>query len=273
MLVVMSEYIALDVLGSSNESLASQELVFRRPTEKTPLINNAPERKVHSGYGASRLPLKPTSAGAYSGSVYDPIFQGQLGAAASSNPLGFNSARDQYYASVPWELRRLPLKARQEKIKPYGEEWTVANIVKYPEHWNLLNQNQKKSNNQPNLARGEPPRRELTLPFSNNIGPGNPIRPAANRADLIAQGHDIHYQEAKKPDDVLQADREAISQFAHEAVQGSDPISRLHAAVGGIGLGIKHTVEQLTGQVYYGKICQEYVHSVLIPRTDPIGVR
>jgi hypothetical protein len=65
-----------------------------------------------------------------------------------------------------------------------------------------------------NLARGEPPRNGLVLPFSNNIGPGNPIRPATNRADLIAQGHDLHYQQAKSDSDVLSADREAISQFA-----------------------------------------------------------
>jgi hypothetical protein len=104
-------------------------------------------------------------------------------------------------AAVPWELRRLGLKERQEKIKPYGDPWNKDTKAKYPEHWRLVNPRRglKKVKKQEereaqarrdsaNLARGEPPRNGLVLPYSNNIGPGNPIRPATNRADLHCAG-------------------------------------------------------------------------------------
>jgi hypothetical protein len=215
--------------------------------------------------------------------------EGQLGRAAAdpNNPLSraIFGNRDDYYRAVPWELRRLGLKERQEKIKPYGDPWNKDTKAKYPEHWRLVNPRRglKKVKKQEereaqarrdsaNLARGEPPRNGLVLPFSNNIGPGNPIRPATNRADLIAQGHDLHYQQAKSDSDVLSADREAISQFAHEAIQGQDPISRVHAAVGGIGLGVKHAVEHLSGKVYYGKQCLELDRWVRILRIVLIGI-
>jgi hypothetical protein len=121
-------------------------------------------------------------------------------------------------------LRRLGLKERQEKIKPYGDPWNKDTKAKYPEHWRLVNPRRglKKVKKQEereaqarrdsaNLARGEPPRNGLVLPYSNNIGPGNPIRPATNRADLIAQGHDLHYQQAKSDSDVLSADSWELS--------------------------------------------------------------
>ena len=234
----------------------------------------------------TRVPPTPRigSAVVGAGSQYQHIFEGQLGAAAAhpDNPISkfFFGARDDYYGAVPWELRRLGRAERKGLIKPYGEPWNKETKAKYSQHWRLVNprRGQKREKQQAqarrdsaNLARGEPPRNGLVLPFSNNIGPGNPIRPATNRADLIAQGHDLHYQEAKSNTDVLSADREAISQFAHEAVQGQDPISRIHAAVGGIGLGVKHAVEHISGKVLYGKPCLELDHWVRILRNVQIG--
>jgi hypothetical protein len=325
----MSEYIELSTITPSS----SEESVFNQPSTSTGVrrrggyvsipINSSNSSISSAGSDSKlRVPNTPRVGGAVfgAGSQYQPIFEGQLGRAAADpkNPLsraifgnrddyyravpwelrrlglkerqekikpygdpgqapskgdqhGYKYVcagyfQDDYYAAVPWELRRLGLKERQEKIKPYGDPWNKDTKAKYPEHWRLVNPRRglKKVKKQEereaqarrdsaNLARGEPPRNGLVLPYSNNIGPGNPIRPATNRADLIAQGHDLHYQQAKSDSDVLSADREAISQFAHEAVQGQDPISRIHAAVGGIGLGVKHAVEHLSGKVYYGK--------------------
>jgi hypothetical protein len=71
---------------------------------------------------------------------------------------------------------------------------------------------------------------------------------------------------------VLSAHREAISQFDTRQLQGQDPISRVHAAVGGIGLGVKHAVEHLSGKVYYGKQCLELDRWVRILRIVLIGI-
>lgn len=284
----MSEYIELSTITPSS----SEESIFNRPSTSgvrnrggyTAIPIHSSDSSLSSVGSTSkyRTPSTPRvgAAALGAGTQYQHIFEGQLGAAAAhpNNPLGraVTGNRDDYYASVPWELRRLGLTDRQRLIKPYGDNWNKDTKAKYPQHWKLVNprrgQNKvKKQKQQPNLARGEPPRHGLTLPFSNNIGPGNPIRPATNRADLIAQGHDLHYQQAKSNTDVLSADREAISQFAHEAIQGQDPISRVHAAVGGIGLGVKHAVERLSGKVFYGKQCLELDHLVRIPRIVLIG--
>lgn len=294
----MSEYIELSTITPSS----SEESVFNRPSTSTGVRHRGGYVSIPIGSSSSSLSstgsvsktrVPPTAklggAAVAAGSQYQKIFEGHLGAAAANpnNPLSravFGN-RDDYYAAVPWELRRLGLKDRQRLIKPYGSPWNKETKAKYPEHWRLVNprrgQNKEKKQqekeaqvrrDQAVLSRGEPPQYGVVLPFSNNIGPGNPIRPATNRADLIAQGHDLHYQQAKSDSDVLSADREAISQFAHEAVQGQDPISRVHAAVGGIGLGIKHTVERLSGKVLYGKLCLELDRWVRIPRIVLIGI-
>jgi hypothetical protein len=92
-----------------------------------------------------RVPNTPRVGGAVfgAGSQYQPIFEGQLGRAAAdpNNPLSraIFGNRDDYYRAVPWELRRLGLKERQEKIKPYGDPWNKDTKAKYPEHWRLVN--------------------------------------------------------------------------------------------------------------------------------------
>lgn len=292
----MSEYIELSTITPSS----SEESVFNRPSTSgvrhrggyVSIPINSSNSSISSTGSTSKTRYTPIQrvGGAVigAGSQYQHIFEGQLGAAAAdpTNPISraIAGGRDEYYASVPWELRRLGLEDRERLIKPYGDPWNKDTKAKYREHWRLVNprRGQNKLKNQSHLetqvqkdpvkpVRVEPPRSGLVLPFSNNIGPGNPIRPATNRADLIAQGHDLHYQQAKSDSDVLSADREAISQFAHEAVQGQDPVSRIHAAVGGIGLGAKHAVERLTGQVLYGKQCLELDHWVLILRIVQTG--
>lgn len=293
----MSDYIELKTITPTS----SEESVFNYPSTSTGVrhrggyvsipINSSNSSISSAGSDSKfRVPNTARIGGAVigAGSQYQHIFEGQLGKAAAdpNNPLSravFGN-RDDYYAAVPWELRRLELKDRQRLIKPYGVPWSKETKAKYPEHWRLVNprrglnkarkQQQEEAQarrDSANLARGEPPRNGLVLPFSNNIGPGNPVRPATNRADLIAQGHDLHYQQAKSDSDVLSADREAISQFAHEAIEGQDPVSRIHATVGGLGLGIKHAVERLSGKVVYGKLCLELNLWVRIPRIARIG--
>lgn len=293
----MSEYIELGTITPSS----SEESVFRRPSTSTQVryrggyiaipINSSNSSLSSAGSGSkTRVAPIPTVGAAVvgAGAQYQHIYEEQLGAAAgdANNPLNraIVGNRDDYYAAVPWELRRLGLHDRQRLIKPYGVPWNTVTQSVYPEHWSLVNQQEGASRVQKqqqtnvqvgkdsiNQERKQHQSQGLTLPFSNNIGPGNPIRPATNTADLIAQGHDLHYQEAKNDSDVLSADREAISQFTHEAVQGQDPVSRLHAAVGGVGLGIKHAVERLSGKVLYGKQCLEIDHWVRIPRIAQIG--
>ena len=51
---------------------------------------------------------------------------------------------------------------------------------------------------------------------------------------------------------MLSADKEAISHFVHEAINGQDPVSQAQAALGAVGLGIKHGVEKVIG-VQYGE--------------------
>lgn len=227
------------------------------------------EPKVHSGYGARRIPIKPSAgAGIAAGATQQRIFEGHLGAAAGdpNNPIG-NWFHKQIYGDpvqrqdtkrvIEEEVDRGTLLPR-DKIKPDSLNWNKETRAQYPEHWKLerKSREQKKSAeryyNRPHSATSRPQNPGLVLPFSNNIGPGNSIQPARTASDFIAQGHDLHYQDAKKPSDVLSADREAIGQFAQEAVSGSDPVSQLQALAGAAGLGAKHLVESLSGKVLYG---------------------
>lgn len=133
-------------------------------------------------------------------------------------------------------------------IKPkvhtgYGTSRLPLKPSKAARHLKLLNQRAA----QKSVQQG------LVLPFSNNIGPGNTIQSARSNSDVIAQGHDLHYQDAKGPSDVSSADIEAVGQFVKEATGGHNPISQLQAVVGALGLGAKYAVEKLTGKVLYGK--------------------
>lgn len=258
----MSEYIPLNTLGSSASS--SETSLFNQPSTSTGLRHRSGYIAVPIHSSTSSL----SSEGSYSkyrpnpgtglstavgvaGANYDPIFQSQLGVAAAdpTNPISasINRERDAYYRNVPRELSSQPLQARQGLIKPYNVPWNEDTIKQYHYHWLLSQQ-----------TTGEEERSGgIVLPFSNNIGPGNPIGPAKTDADLIAQGHDLHYAEARNNKDISAADREAISQFAFEAAAGSNPVSRGQAAIGLLGLGAKHLVEQSTGRTFYGKSCHD----------------
>lgn len=93
----------------------------------------------------------------------------------------------------------------------------------------------------------------LVLPFSNNIGPGNDIKPPRTNADAIAADHDIAYGLSKDNKHIFDADKKAIGDFAYETIYGSNPVSKLQAGIGSVGLSIKHAVEKGTGGVIYGK--------------------
>lgn len=247
----MGEYIELDGF-SSRSSSTSDISVYDRRSGYT---------RLHSGVGREKFLTSQASgkgltlSGGLQGRHLE-TFAGQLGQGLAGQ-IDWFPERNKYYSSLPWELRRLNVRDKQKYIKPYGQPWNAETKAQYPRHWNLVKppdivKSQPQPKQEPVLSRGQPVTYGKTLPFSNNIGPGNSIQPALTNADLVAQGHDLHYQLAKKDSDVLSADREAISQFAHEAVSGSDPISQLQAGAGAIGLGIKHIAESALGKVIYG---------------------
>lgn len=265
----MGEYIELGGFSSGSSVGSSTETLFSK--------EDYSRSRVHPGYGASQIPLKLNFGTAiYAGSGYNKLLQGQLGAAASNPDNAFSRAvfgevkgsAEQYEEDTSNLFAKAGKKTTatfhgstgtwSRNYKPYNQEWNDVTRALYPEHWNLLNPQvaQQERRDQANLSRGEPQwyGKAPVLPLSRNIGPGNRISPPTNAADSIAAHHDLHYEQAKKDSDVLSADREAISQFIHEAVQSQDPVSRLHATVGAVGLGVKHAVESLTGQVYYGEL-------------------
>lgn len=272
----MDEYIPLTTVSTSG----SEESLFNQPSTSTGVRRrggyveipiNSSNSSLSSAGSFSKTKTTPiprvTAPALAAGTTLQHIAEGHLGASASdpNNPLSeaIFGNRDDYYAAVPLELRRLNLADRQKLIKPYGIDWDKDSKAKYSQHWRLVNPRRGQSKikkqeqrDSANLARGQPQNYGLTLPFSNNIGPGNPIGPALTPSDAIAQGHDLHYQDSQKPSDVLQADREAISHFAYEAVAGKNPISQLQAAAGAVGLGIKHVAELASGQQLckYGKV-------------------
>lgn len=272
----MGEYIALSGFDSASSSNSDISVFDRRTSRR------GDYSRLHSGVGADRyLTSKAAGKGitlsSGLGSGHLETFAGQLGQGIAQS-IDWFPERNKYYRTLPAELKNKSFEEKQRLIKPYGEPWNKVTKKKYPEHWKLVNPRagQKriaaKRRKSANLARGEPPKYGLTLPFSNNIGPGNSISIALTRSDLVAQGHDLHYQQAKKPSDVLSADREAINHFAYEAVSGSDPISQLQAGAGFVGLGVKHIVESAIGKpLYSGKLCHEFVHLVLLPMIGLIG--
>nr|QRQ90267.1 MAG: hypothetical protein 3 [Parvoviridae sp.] len=89
----------------------------------------------------------------------------------------------------------------------------------------------------------------ITFPDHSYIGPGNDAYSGAQAHDLddhIAHDHDIAYHHAKTQEDVLDADKKAIHDFASDALENYNP----HSAIGALGLGIKHGVENIIGVQY-----------------------
>lgn len=91
------------------------------------------------------------------------------------------------------------------------------------------------------------------LPYSDFIGPGNPIPIGAAKSpqDQVAKKHDLEYEEIshkrQKTDDfnkaVKEADIKAINEF--------DAINHWQAKIGATGLRIKQTVEGAIGHPLY----------------------
>lgn len=252
--------------------------------ENIPLLRNEAtveyggiEPKVHPGVGRNRIPIKPSAGAAIAaGSTQQRIFEGHLGAAASDpqNPVG-DWFTKQFYGDIKLnaELRQILEELitagdyiPADQIKPANLEWNKTTRQQYPAHWKKFKNIRDRvrayqevlKNRQSSHKRPDNPstyyNQGAVLPFSNNIGPGNSIQPARTAADAIAQGHDLHYQDAKEPSHVLQADREAIGQFVQQAVGDPDPVSQLQGVIGAVGLGAKHLAESLTGKVLYGNV-------------------
>lgn len=246
-------------------STSTQHVLRKRPTQqrrpefhaidindRTPLLS-----KVHTGRGASRLPIRPSSFTAVgAGSAYDSIHQGHLGAAAAdpNNPL---SKAIGEYLYPTWQ-RQLNKHAQEEsnnpiRYKPKELPWTDQFKKEYPRHWEAVKQHQQdlKEHKLPASQRQEKDG-GIVLPLSRNIGPGNTIQTALTGADRVAQGHDLHYKYAKTDSDVYEADREGIDQFLIQAQTGTDPVNHVQGLIGAVGLSIKSAAEKIAGKTFYG---------------------
>lgn len=228
----MSDDIELGLLSGSSSNASSTQTLFDRS-------------KVHPGYGARKLPLGFSAGAVGAGQNYQHIFEGQLGeAAAQSDIFGIKAKYSQQLEAeriLAEEVKRGNVLLGNQ-IKPSNLNWNKNTRKQYPEHWKQV----KLWKERHNIKSG------ITLPFSKNIGPGNTIQDPNTRSDSIAGGHDLHYQYAKTNQDIINADREAISHFAYEAVNPEDPISQIQAGIGAVGLTGKNIVETLSGKVYYG---------------------
>ena len=100
----------------------------------------------------------------------------------------------------------------------------------------------------------------VTLPRSEYIGPGNPIRvgPARHPSDQVARDHDLAYQEISNKGltgeehskAVWKADKEAINKFWNVYRQ----TGAFHSLVGAVGLELKHSFEKkIVGRPIYPK--------------------
>lgn len=235
----MGEHVAIDIPQSSYGS-------FNSSTQH--LLGSS---KVHPGYGASRLPVTPArGVGLVAGQPYFNIFGGHIGRAVSApdTSLGWPIVRrGQPRAPEPPQPESHPdWRSGHSSFprKPDHLKWNAQTRKLYPLHWLQVKQIKQAQEKAAKEKEG------LTLPFSRNIGPGNSIQPAISGADLVAQNHDLLYQNAKEHSEVLSADREAIREFVHEAIQSTDPVSQLQATIGAVGLGIKHLAETVVGPLY-----------------------
>lgn len=83
------------------------------------------------------------------------------------------------------------------------------------------------------------------LPGHYYIGPGNEIdkdiKQPIDFDDLIALKHDIKYQQAKNPQDIIDADNEAIGEFLSD-------VQNPHSVLGAIGLSTKKIADHFLGK-------------------------
>lgn len=88
----------------------------------------------------------------------------------------------------------------------------------------------------------------MLFPFHNYLGPGNHINngPPVDPDDEIALRHDLDYETATKPEQVRQADEEAIADFKRNYTDTGN----WHSVLGAMGLTFKYKVESFTGVLY-----------------------
>lgn len=89
----------------------------------------------------------------------------------------------------------------------------------------------------------------MLFPKHKYLGPGNPVPngPPVDNDDWIAYVHDVAYTKTTTPEDVRQADREAIASFSEDWKQNNN----WHSLIGAAGLGAKYLGESMVG-VQYG---------------------
>lgn len=88
----------------------------------------------------------------------------------------------------------------------------------------------------------------FVLPGHKYIGPGNSLflGEPVDEDDRIAYKHDLAYNKSTTTAEILQADREAISEFWGDATTNYN----YHSLLGAAGLGIKHLYEKNFGVIY-----------------------
>lgn len=92
------------------------------------------------------------------------------------------------------------------------------------------------------------------------LGPGNSLDRGKpyNNIDEDARQHDNEYYSAKSDKDIYNSDTSFISKASDhliEGISGKGSISdTIGAAIGGIGIGVKHVIEKNTGVLYPSKL-------------------
>lgn len=223
------------------------------------------DRRLHRGYGSSRVPLNSPAGIGFTAGHHFRTAEHHLGIAA--RPVVNDNVPQQgtwhVDAKGNWVQANKPsTSGKLDNLTPgsAGFKWNKATRKAFPKEWRAykVERDSKKDDNSASL----------TLPYSNNIGPGNIVQEALTNADTIAQGHDLHYSE---PGNVQEADKEAIIHFAHETIYGSNPVSQVQAAIGVVGLGVKHVAEHIYGGTLYGKGKRWLNHLVHRQMSERIG--
>ena len=89
----------------------------------------------------------------------------------------------------------------------------------------------------------------MLYPGYHYLGPGNPVNNGepVNSTDKIAQIHDIEYDKAKYPFEIIHSDRRAIRNFINDFKLSH----RFSSIVGAVGLGVKDLFESTILNVQY----------------------
>lgn len=89
----------------------------------------------------------------------------------------------------------------------------------------------------------------LVFPGHKYLGPGNKLSNGLpiDSDDLIAQEHDIAYENANVKEDVIMADEIAIFAFTIDWIKNKN----WHSFVGALGLSIKHIAEIILDTTLY----------------------